>query len=76
MILLSDWDTNPIIDYDWFKDFFNNDVSCFPGDEVCRYTKVNWNKDMLYIGIQDLGVELNDNINEMMLFDPTNKCKS
>ena len=32
---------------------------------------------MLYIGIQDLGVELNDNINEMMLFDPNEQmCKS
>ena len=27
-------------------------------------------KDMLEIGVKDLGAELNENINDMMLFDP------
>ena len=31
MTVLSNWETNPTSDYDWFKDFFANDVpSCFP----------------------------------------------
>ena len=72
MTVLSDWDTNQISDFEWFKDFFDNDVlPRFPGEEVCNYTKVTWNKEMLEIAIKDLGVELNDNINEMMLFDPS-----
>ena len=48
----------------------------FPGDELCKYTRVTWNKEMLEIAIKDLGAELNDNVNEMMLFDPDPKmCK-
>jgi len=71
MTVLSDWDTNLISDYDWFKDFFNNDIlPRFPGDIICTYSKAAWDKDMLEIGVKDLGAELNENINEMMLFDP------
>jgi len=77
MTVLSDWDTNLISDYDWFKDFFDNSVlPRFPGDEVCRYTKVTWNPEMVEIAIKDLGVKLNESINSMMLFDPNpNMCK-
>jgi hypothetical protein len=77
MTVLSDWDTNLISDYDWFKDFFENSVlPRFPGDEVCKYTKVTWNPEMLEIAIKDLGVKLNESINSMMLFDPNpNMCK-
>ena len=77
MTVLSDWDTNQISDFEWFKEFFNNEVlPRFPGDELCKYTKVTWNKEMLESAIKDLGAELNDNVNEMMLFDPNPKmCK-
>ena len=71
MTVLSDWDTNPNIDFEWFKEFLI--MKCYPkfsGDELCKYTRVTWNKEMLEIAIKDLGAELNDNVNEMMLFDP------
>ena len=63
--------------YDWFKDFFDNTIlPRFPGEETCRFTKVKWNKEMLEIAIKDLGVKLNESINEMMLFDPNPQmCK-
>ena len=72
MTVLSDWEPNLIADYDWFKKFFYETIlPRFPGDDQrCARTKVTWNKDMLQIAIQDLGVKLNDNINEMMMFDP------
>ena len=72
MTVLSDWEANQIADYEWFKQFFHNDIlPRFPGDDQkCKYTKVTWNKEMLYVAIQDLGQRLNENINEMMLFDP------
>ena len=77
MTVLSDWDTNQISDFEWFKEFFNNEVlPRFPGDELCKYTRVTWSKEMLEIAIKDLGAELNDNVNEMMLFDPIPKCAS
>ena len=77
MTVLTNWDTNLISDYDWFKDFFDNTIlPRFPGDVVCRYSKVSYNPEMLYIAIQDLGVTLNETINEMMLFDPNEQmCK-
>ena len=77
MTVLSDWETNQISDFEWFKDFFDKDVlPRFPGDELCKYSKVTWNKEMLEIAIKDLGRELNDNVNEMMLFDPSPEmCK-
>jgi len=74
MTVLSDWDTNQISDYDWFRDFFDNSIlPRFPGDEVCSYTKVAWNKEMLEIAIKDIGVKLNESVNSMMLFDPNPK---
>ena len=77
MTVLSDWDTNLISDYEWFKDFFTNDVlPRFPGDTVCNYSKVSYSPEMLYIAIQDIGLRLNEGINEMMLFDPNEQmCK-
>ena len=77
MTVLTEWDTNQISDYEWFKDFFNNSIlPRFPGNEICSYTKASWDKEMLYIAIQDLGEKLNDSINEMMLFDPNEQmCK-
>ena len=77
MTVLSDWDTNLISDYEWFKDFFNNTIlPRFPGDTVCKYSKVSWNEEMLEIAIKDLGEKLSEGINEMMLFDPNPQmCK-
>lgn len=70
--VLTDWDPNLISDYDWFKDYFHNHIlPRFPGTEVCPLTKVKFNTEMLNIAIKDLGEELNSEINEMMLFDPT-----
>ena len=79
MAVLSDWDTNLISDFEWFKDFFYNEVA--PefegfGDKLCRYTKLEWDSTMLHKRICSLGRELNEDINEMMLFDPDPKmCK-
>jgi hypothetical protein len=79
MAVLSDWDTNQISDFEWFKDFFYNEVA--PefegfGDKSCRYTKLEWDSTMLHKRICSLGRELNEDINEMMLFDPDPKmCK-
>ena len=69
--VLTDWDTNLISDYEWFKDYFNKEIiTQFAGDTVCRYTKVAWNKEILYNSVCNLGKELNESINEMMLFNP------
>jgi hypothetical protein len=77
LTVLTDWDTNLISDYEWFKDYFNKEIiTQFPGDTVCRYTKVAWSKEMLYNTVCDLGRELNEGINEMMLFEPNPQmCK-
>ena len=77
MTVMSQWNTNLISDYDWFKDFFDNTIlPRFPGDDVCKYTKVSWSNSMLEIAIKDIGQSLNDSINEMMLFDPNPQmCK-
>src|SRR5210317_460924 len=71
MTVLSDWDTNLISDYEWFHEFFYNDIlPRFPGDTVCVKTKVKYSNEMLRIAINDLGEELNNEINEMLLVDP------
>lgn len=71
MTVLSDWDTNLISDYDWFKDFFHNTVlPRFPGTDTCTRSKVQYSNEMLGIAVKDLGQQLNSEINEMMLFDP------
>lgn len=79
MAVLSDWEVNLISDYDWFKNFFYNDVAPkFDGlnDNKCRYTKLDWDSTMLHKEICRLGNTLNSEINEMMLFDPNpNVCR-
>ena len=73
MTVLSDWNTNQISDFEWFKDFFNNEVAPkFDGfnDMTCRYSKLEWDSDMLHKEICRVGRRLNEEINEMMLFDP------
>ena len=62
MTVLSDCDTNQISDFEWFKEFFDSEVSPV--------------EDNLYNAVCDLGKKLNSEINEMMLFDPDPKmCK-
>ena len=77
MTVLSDWDTNQIADYDWFKDFFYQQVAPeFAGSEICRYTRLAWNPDRLRQAVCILGNRLNSEINSMMLFDPNPQmCK-
>ena len=79
MTVLSDWDTNQISDFEWFKDFFNNEVAPqFSGftnpqrEEIitCRYSKLEWDKNLLQEAVCELGAKLNNEINEMMLFNP------
>jgi hypothetical protein len=76
MAVLTDWDVNLISDFDWFKSFFYDEVAvefdAFP-DQKCKYTKLEWDKDQLAKGIHTLGVELDQEINSMMLFDPDPK---
>ena len=72
MAVLSDWEPNLISDYDWFKDFFHNEIlTRFPGNTTCLRSKVSYSEDMLKAAINDLGNDLMDNINEMMLLEPT-----
>lgn len=79
MTVLSDWDTNLISDYDWFKNFFYSEVAPkFDGlnSHKCSYTKLEWDKEMLFKAVCSLGNVLNESINEMMLFNPDPKmCK-
>jgi hypothetical protein len=73
MTVLSDWDVNLISDYDWFKNFFYDDVAPkFEGlsDKKCQYTKQVWDSTMLHKEVCSLGRKLNEEINEMMLFEP------
>jgi len=85
MAVLSDWDVNLISDYEWFKHFFYKDIAPnFNGvkpfgntiDMKCPYTKLEWDNTLLHEEVCRLGNELNEEINEMMLFDPNEKmCK-
>ena len=74
MAVLSDWDVNLISDYEWFKSFFYDEVAPkFDGvnNKKCSYTKQEWDSEMLHKAVCSLGAELNDEITEMMLFDPS-----
>ena len=76
MTVLSDWETNLISDFDWFKSFFYDEVAVNFNenpDQKCKYSKLEWDNDQLYTGVCSLGRDLNDNINTMMLFDPDPK---
>ena len=85
MTVLSDWDTNLISDYEWFNNFFHKEVAPkFDGFtnpnrneiQTCRYTKLNWDQNVLLKQVIKLGDKLNENINEMMLFNPNEQmCK-
>ena len=76
MTVLSDWNTNLISDFDWFKGFFYDEVAINFNenpDQKCKYSKLEWDKDQLYNGVCSLGEDLNNDINTMMLFDPDPK---
>ena len=40
------------------------------------YTKLEWQQELLYKEVCRLGHKSNEEINSMMLFNPTNKCAS
>lgn len=72
--VLTDWDTNLIADYSWFSKFFKEEVlPVFQGldDCKCPISKVEWDSSMLEKGVISLGRQLNEEINEMMLFEPS-----
>lgn len=73
MTVLDKFDGNLIADYDWFKNFFNNEVlPQFDGlnDSKCSRTRVEWDSNMLEKATCVLGHQLNDEIVEMMMTDP------
>jgi hypothetical protein len=57
MANLTDWDISSISNYDWFKDFWNNEIKDkFIGkDYYCKYTKYSWSKDLLIKEIIKIG---------------------
>ena len=61
MTVLSDWDTNQISDYDWFKEFFETEKNKIESDEHLKTLTT------------ELGVQLNEEIQGMMLFDPNDQ---
>jgi hypothetical protein len=83
--VLTNWDTNQIADYDWFKAYFNDTVATMlkPVADTsekdfrqCRYTKLQWDYSSLFDEVCRLGDVLNDDVNQMMLFDPNPQvCK-
>jgi len=59
--VLSDWNTNQISDYDWFKEFFEKERSSID------------DQDHLQSKTIAIGDRLNDEIQGMMLFDPNDQ---
>ena len=61
MTVLSDWDTNQISDYDWFKGFFEDTKNNIESDEHLRKL------------VNELGEEINEEVQGMMLFEPNDQ---
>ena len=61
MTVLSDWDTNQISDYDWFKGFFEETKNNIESDEHLRQL------------VNELGEEINEEVQGMMLFEPNDQ---
>tara|TARA_B100001057_G_scaffold64064_2_gene57691 strand:+ start:7530 stop:8489 length:960 start_codon:yes stop_codon:yes gene_type:complete len=61
MTVLSDWNTNQISDYDWFKEFFEKERSSID------------DQDHLQCKTIAIGDRLNEEIQGMMLFDPNDQ---
>lgn len=77
--VLTDWDTNLIADYDWFKDFFNNEVRVpFKGKDSdsqvsCLHTGTLWLPSLIKAETIRLGEQLNEEIPGMMCLTPSKK---
>jgi hypothetical protein len=72
--VLTDWDPNLIADYTWFSKFFKEEVA--PNfdrfnDFKCPISKLEWDQDSLEQETRRLGRRLNEEINSMMMFDPS-----
>tara|TARA_B100000282_G_scaffold100221_1_gene70539 strand:- start:4130 stop:5158 length:1029 start_codon:yes stop_codon:yes gene_type:complete len=65
MTNLTDWDHTLISDYDWFTNFFENDIAPnFAGtDETCYYTGLDWSKEKVWNRIKELGEQLRVDLN-------------
>jgi len=61
MTVLSEWDTNQISDYDWFKGFFEETKNNIESDEH------------LIQLVNELGEEINEEVQGMMLFEPNDQ---
>ena len=61
MTVLSEWDTNLISDYDWFKDFFETERSQIESEEHLQQKSI------------EIGQRLNEEVQGMMLFDPNDQ---
>ena len=59
--VLSDWDTNLISDYDWFKDFFEKERSYIDDDDHLQAKTIA------------IGNRLNEEVQGMMLFEPNDE---
>ena len=59
--VLSDWDTNLISDYDWFKEFFEKERIAIDGEDHLQSKTI------------DIGNRLNEEVQDMMLFDPNDQ---
>ena len=59
--VLSDWDTNLISDYDWFKEFFEKERTAIDGEDHLQSKTI------------DIGNRLNEEVQDMMLFDPNDQ---
>lgn len=69
MANLTDWDIASISSYDWFKEFWDNEIKDkFNGDDqYCKYTKYKWSEEKLTKEINVLG----NNIRKHMDLDIT-----
>ena len=61
MTVLSDWNTNQISDYDWFKEFFEKERSSIDDQDHLQRKTIA------------IGDRLNEEIQGMMLFDPNDQ---
>ena len=61
MTVLSNWNTNNISDYDWFKDFFDEEKAKIESEEHLKKLTI------------ELGKEINEQVQGMMLFEPNNE---
>jgi len=71
---LTDWDIAAISNYDWFKDFWDNEIKDkFIGDDnYCKYTKYRWSEQKLIDEIEKVGIEIKKNMDlDIALLSPT-----